>query len=167
MMPPTHFGVTFRSISSAFESDLAKHLLFLAVFAADEYAWELVKDRTKARGSYLRRYRFPIVGALVGLLRGFEVLHGGKVVDVGALDPALVFRAEAQRRRREGLLIQGSIQPPPLSLAKADWQKAMCDVAHFEQQIDWLEFVADAALHDRAQALAEEKYSQSAYNQRR
>lgn len=73
----------------------------------------------------------------------------------------------AQRRTRDGLLIQGSIQPPPLSLAKADWQKAMCDVAHFDQGIRWVEFAPDTALNERALELAAQKYSQITYNQKR
>ena len=32
----------------------------------------------------------------------------------------------AQRRNKLGLLIQGSVQPPPISLSPPDWQKAMC-----------------------------------------
>src|SRR5438132_1073354 len=34
----------------------------------------------------------------------------------------------AQRRTREGLLIQGSVQPPPISLERVDWESAMSDV---------------------------------------
>ncbi len=73
----------------------------------------------------------------------------------------------AQRRTRDGLLIQGSLQPPPLELAKVDWQKAMCDVAHFERGVGWVEFVPDTALHERALTLARQKYSQPTYNQKR
>ncbi len=73
----------------------------------------------------------------------------------------------AQRRTRNGLLIQGSIQPPPLSLAKADWQKAICDVAYFERGIRWGEFAPDTPLHERALELASEKYSQISYQQKR
>lgn len=73
----------------------------------------------------------------------------------------------AQRRTKIGLLIQGSVQPPPLDLAKADWQKAMCDVAHFECGVDWIEFAPDTALRERAEALSGEKYAQHAYNQKR
>ena len=73
----------------------------------------------------------------------------------------------AQRRTRNGLLIQGSIQPPPLSLAKADWQKAMCDAAYFEQGIRWAEFAPDTPLNERALELAAQKYSQISYRQKR
>ena len=73
----------------------------------------------------------------------------------------------AQRRRRDGLLIQGSIQPPPISLAKADWQQAMCQAARAEQGARWAKFEPDAALNTRAMDLAQKKYSQRDYNQRR
>jgi len=69
----------------------------------------------------------------------------------------------AQRRTRAGLLIQGSVQPPPLSLAKMDWQQAMCDVAH----VTGCAFVADATLRERAEELAAKKYSQAAFTRKR
>ena len=43
----------------------------------------------------------------------------------------------AQRRNKLGLLIQGSVQPPPLNLAKMDWQLAMCGVAADQWQVTW------------------------------
>jgi lipoate-protein ligase A len=73
----------------------------------------------------------------------------------------------AQRRTRNGLLIQGSVQPPPLSLAKADWQKSMCDAAHFEAGVRWMEFDPDTALNERAISLAQQKYSLVSYQQKR
>jgi lipoyl(octanoyl) transferase len=73
----------------------------------------------------------------------------------------------AQRRTRTGLLIQGSIQPPPLGLAKVDWQQAMCDVAAQGFGVQWVEFESDTALRERAEELAREKYSQPAHNERR
>ena len=72
----------------------------------------------------------------------------------------------AQRRNRDGLLIQGSVQPPP-GLAKADWQQAMCDVAAEQWQIKWEVFEPATWLLERAEALAREKYSQALHNQRR
>ncbi len=73
----------------------------------------------------------------------------------------------AQRRRRDGLLIQGSVQPGSLEVSRTAWQKAMCGVASLGQGVRWEQFVADAALNARAVALAGEKYSQASYNQRR
>ncbi len=86
----------------------------------------------------------------------FDVLwHGRKIA--GA----------AQRRTRAGLLVQGSVQPPPLGLAKIDWQKAMCDAAHFDFGVQWAEFELDTLLRERAETLARDKYAVATYNQKR
>jgi lipoate-protein ligase A len=73
----------------------------------------------------------------------------------------------AQRRTHSGLLIQGSVQPPPLALAKVDWQQAMCDAAVEPFRVQWSEFEVDTALRERAEELTREKYAQPAYNRRR
>ncbi len=73
----------------------------------------------------------------------------------------------AQRRTRNGLLIQGSVQPPPLHLAKADWQKAICDVAVERFAARWENYSPETAVHQRADALADQKYSQDSYNRKR
>jgi len=86
----------------------------------------------------------------------FDVLWRGKKI-AGA----------AQRRTKAGLLIQGSVQPPSLSLAKIDWQQAICDVAVRDFNAQWVEFELDTLLRERAEKLTLEKYSQRAYNQKR
>jgi lipoate-protein ligase A len=73
----------------------------------------------------------------------------------------------AQRRNKLGLLIQGSVQPPPVSLARADWEEAMCAVARAKWKIEWKEFMPDGELLRRTEGLVREKYSQKGYNQRR
>jgi len=73
----------------------------------------------------------------------------------------------AQRRNRQGLLIQGSVQAPPRTLARADWQKAMCDAASEQWRVQWRPFASDAALDQRAEELVRRKYSLATYNQRR
>lgn len=73
----------------------------------------------------------------------------------------------AQRRTRDGLLIQGSVQPRSLSLSRADWERAMCAAARAQCGAGWIAFELDAALSQSAQALARHKYSQPAYNQKR
>jgi len=72
----------------------------------------------------------------------------------------------AQRRNRHGLLVQGSIQPPP-GVAKADWQKAFCDAAHRQWGVNWAPLEAGPALEGRASDVAQQKYSQRSYNERR
>jgi lipoate-protein ligase A len=71
----------------------------------------------------------------------------------------------AQRRNKRGLLIQGSVQPPPIELARAAWEEAMADAV--EPRPQWVEFRPDEALLARAAELEATKYSQSAYNHKR
>ncbi len=86
----------------------------------------------------------------------FDVLwHGRKIA--GA----------AQRRTRSGLLVQGSVQPPPGSPARSAWERAMCDVAEREERAEWVRFEPDALVLARAEELARRKYSQPGYNEKR
>jgi lipoate-protein ligase A len=73
----------------------------------------------------------------------------------------------AQRRNKLGLLIQGSVQPPPISLVRTDWQKAMCAVGRIEFGVEWSDFAPDGPLRERADELARQKYSQNTYHQMR
>jgi lipoate-protein ligase A len=73
----------------------------------------------------------------------------------------------AQRRTRDGLLIEGSVQPPGPALARAAWERAMCEVGRVEQGVSWVEFEPDAPLLERSRELARQKYSQAGYNQKR
>jgi len=73
----------------------------------------------------------------------------------------------AQRRRRDGLLIQGSIQPPRVGPSRIDWQRAMRAVVEANPGVRWMEFIPDKALQVRAEELAKRKYSQPEYNQKR
>lgn len=69
----------------------------------------------------------------------------------------------AQRRTRTGLLIQGSVQPPPLKLHRKTWQQAMCEVLDAAWEIQPL----DVELLNRASTLAAEKYETDAHNRKR
>jgi lipoyl(octanoyl) transferase len=73
----------------------------------------------------------------------------------------------AQRRNKLGLLIQGSVQPPPISIARTDWQKAMCEVGRVELEIEWLEFEPDDPPRERAEHLALHKYSRMEFIRKR
>jgi lipoate-protein ligase A len=75
----------------------------------------------------------------------------------------------AQRRSKTALLIQGSVQPPPIRLAKIDWQKAMCDVAHEQWAVTCknMNLDSETTLRELALALAEGKYSRPEFNQKR
>lgn len=86
----------------------------------------------------------------------FDVLwHGGKIA--GA----------AQRRNKLGLLIQGSVQPPPLGLKREHWERAMQNAGTKMFGAEWTEAKPDEALAARAMELVREKYSQRSYNERR
>lgn len=69
----------------------------------------------------------------------------------------------AQRRTRAGLLIQGSVQPPPVGLRRSDWQQAMSQVA----AVEWQTLTLDGVLADRARWLVDQKYSQASYHRKR
>jgi lipoate-protein ligase A len=73
----------------------------------------------------------------------------------------------AQRRNKLGLLIQGSVQPPPVKIARADWENAMRAVAAGSFSVKWNDSSPDAKLAEHATKLAREKYSQVDYNRRR
>jgi lipoate-protein ligase A len=73
----------------------------------------------------------------------------------------------AQRRTKTGLLIQGSVQPPPVAVARQSWQEAMCAVVTEAAGAEWIEFEPDAQLHRSVVSLAETKYRNRAYNQKR
>jgi lipoate-protein ligase A len=73
----------------------------------------------------------------------------------------------AQRRNKLGLLIQGSIQPPPVSITRADWERAMREVASDQFRAGWSEFTLDAALRERAANLTAQKYAREDFNRKR
>jgi lipoyl(octanoyl) transferase len=73
----------------------------------------------------------------------------------------------AQRRTRDGLLIQGSVQPPPLSLSPLAWQQALCDVGQAQFGATWVNLHLDAELTALTEHLLQQKYSQASYNQKR
>lgn len=73
----------------------------------------------------------------------------------------------AQRRNKLGLLIQGSVQPPPVSIKRADWEASVKEVGAREWRAEWMMFEPDAELRQRADELAIRKYSQASYNEKR
>ena len=130
---------------SATESYRAVHEWIQAAFAKLDIATDLAAACRKAQA-----------GQCFAGHEKFDLLWQGRKI-AGA----------AQRRTREGLLIQGSVQPPPLALAQADWQEAMCEAARTRDGTGWLKFEPDAGLSERAQELVRQKYSQASYNQKR
>ena len=85
----------------------------------------------------------------------FDLLRNGRKI-AGA----------AQRRNRDGLLIQGSIQPP-VGSARVDFERTFCDIATKQWEIQWQPFESSPALHQQVIELSARKYSQRTYNERR
>jgi lipoate-protein ligase A len=73
----------------------------------------------------------------------------------------------AQRRTRRGLLVQGSVQPPPLGLERGSWESAMCEAARGTFGIEWQPLEIQLPLRNLAEELRAAKYAQAAYNQKR
>jgi len=72
----------------------------------------------------------------------------------------------AQRRTRDGLLIQGSIQPPG-GTNRSEFEKAFREAARAQWGVEWRALEVDAALTERVSKLVREKYSRKDYNERR
>jgi lipoate-protein ligase A len=68
----------------------------------------------------------------------------------------------AQRRAREGLLIQGSVQSLPAGSDRGLWQKQM-----LANPVIWEDLAISEGLRARAEELARTKYSQPSHNERR
>jgi lipoate-protein ligase A len=73
----------------------------------------------------------------------------------------------AQRRTRDGLLIQGSVQPRPIRLRRIEWEEAMQETAVQENGVEWKNFIPDKLLNERIEYLAAQKYSLATYNRKR
>ncbi len=72
----------------------------------------------------------------------------------------------AQRRTRDGLLIQGSIQPPA-NLERARYESELRAVAVRDWCVEWEELEAGQALRERVAVLVAGKFSRPEYNARR
>ncbi|HEX3716335.1 MAG TPA: hypothetical protein VH595_00060 [Verrucomicrobiae bacterium] len=73
----------------------------------------------------------------------------------------------AQRRTRNGLLIQGSVQPPPISLSRDPWENAMCQVAREKHGIEWQTLTPDLKLQNLVANLRATKYGRQDFNEKR
>lgn len=72
----------------------------------------------------------------------------------------------AQRRTRNGLLIQGSVQPPPTGLQRTAWELALCNTVQ-PPDASWGELDLSPQLRLRTEELTAQKYSQASFNQKR
>jgi lipoate-protein ligase A len=72
----------------------------------------------------------------------------------------------AQRRTRDGLLIQGSIQPPA-TVERTRFEAELREVAVRQWGVEWEKLEPDQAMRDRMGVLAAEKFARPEYNSRR
>ena len=136
IIPPAHPWYELRAV----ESYLQLHRWVTAALRAADIPAELALSARK-----------EIPGQCFAGAEQYDVLVAGRKV-AGA----------AQRRAREGLLIQGSIQSVPAGANRARWEEQMLANASI-----WQEFAMTDELRARADELAANKYSQRAYNERR
>lgn len=73
----------------------------------------------------------------------------------------------AQRRNKLGLLIQGSVQPPPVSAAQTDFEDAMRGVAEKNFNVHWQILPPDRDILEMAHQLVAQKFSLASHNQKR
>jgi hypothetical protein len=141
IIPPGHEWYELKAI----ESYRRIHAWIVAAFARLNVTTELAPCcRKSAPGQCFIGYE------------QFDVLwHGRKIA--GA----------AQRRTRDGLLIQGSVQPPPISLSREAWEAAMLDFSTNGEQVSWEIFKLDSLSENAVDHLVRTHYSQAAYNEKR
>jgi lipoate-protein ligase A len=73
----------------------------------------------------------------------------------------------AQRRTRDGLLIQGSVQAEHLQVTRSDWENAMASVSPLFIPGPGKPFTPDPLLLEQTDLLVRKKYFQPSYNRRR
>jgi len=146
--PPGH---AWHSLNAA-ESYRRIHEWIQRAFAALAIETALAPDKKSALGP-----RPPAASAacFVGHEKFDLLWHGQKIA--GA----------AQRRNKLGLLIQGSVQPPPPAVSRGDWEQAMLAVGAAEFKAVWQGGELDAAVLAAANQLASRKFSRNEYNQKR
>jgi lipoate-protein ligase A len=140
VFPPNHEWHSFK----AEESYRRVHEWIRSAFAKLNVITELAPCSQKSA-----------IGCFIGYTKSDLLWNGKKIA--GA----------AQRRNKLGLLIQGSVQPPPISPSRADWEKAMVEVARRDFDAAWTEFLPDAKLRAHVDELIRKKYSQETYNRKR
>jgi lipoate-protein ligase A len=94
-------------------------------------------------------------GQCVGAEKHDLLWHGRKIA--GA----------AQRRNKFGLLIQGSVQPPPTGLERGAWQSAMLAVGAVMFGGPGRSFAPSDLFLERVEELSVLKYSRDAHNRKR
>jgi lipoyl(octanoyl) transferase len=141
IVPPNHEWYSLKAI----ESYRRIHEWIQSAFAKLKIETELAPCRKKSAPGecFIGHEKFDLLW------------HGKKIA--GA----------AQRRNKSGLLIQGSIQKPPIPIERTDWENAMRETAREKFKVEWREFFTDAKLFERTDELVREKFSRTTYNRKR
>jgi lipoate-protein ligase A len=140
VVPPGHFWYQLKAI----ESYRRVHEWIQGAFAEMGVAAELALERRREAAGQC------FVGA-----EQFDVVADKRKI-AGA----------AQRRTRDGLLIQGSVQPPP-GLEREAWEDAVCAWAAKQWKIQWRDWALPIDVVKDVERLASGKYASSTYNQGR
>jgi len=140
VLPPDHFWYQLKAI----ESYRRVHEWVRAAFNETGIPAELASEpRREAVGQCF-------VGA-----EQFDVLAQNRKI-AGA----------AQRRTRDGLLIQGSVQSPP-GVKREAWEGRVCNIAAKNWQVSWLQWQLPPVVARAAEVLAANKYGTREHNERR
>jgi lipoyl(octanoyl) transferase len=140
VVPPGHFWYQLKAV----ESYRRMHEWIQAAFSEIGVAAELALERRQEPGTQC------FVGA-----EQFDVVANERKI-AGA----------AQRRTRDGLLIQGSVQPPP-QLKREAWEHAACAWAAKQWKVHWCDWPLPIDVVKDVERLASGKYGSPTYNQGR
>jgi lipoyl(octanoyl) transferase len=140
VVPPGHFWYQLKAV----DSYRRMHEWIQGAFSEMGIAAELALERRREAAGQC------FVGA-----EQFDVVAGKRKI-AGA----------AQRRTRDGLLIQGSVQPPP-GLNREAWEGAVCAWAAMQWQVHWCDWPLPIDVVKDVERLASEKYGSPTYNQGR
>lgn len=140
VFPTTHEWYALAAI----ESYRRAHEWIQAAFAKLEVTTELARES-----------RVALPGQCFAGHEKFDLLWNGQKI-AGA----------AQRRTRSGLLIEGSVQPPVERWERIAWHEAMTTAAT-ERGVRFSRFDLPESLSRRANELAQDKYRQPNFTQKR
>jgi len=139
VLPPGHFWYQLKAI----ESYQRVHEWVKAAFNATGVLAELASEpRREAAG---------------------QCFAGAEQFDVLAQNRKIA--GAAQRRTRDGLLIQGSVQPPA-GVKREAWEDQVCDVAVKNWQVSWSQGQLPRVVAQAADIIAANKYGRE-HNERR
>ena len=128
-------------------------------------AWQLKAEESYRCVHEWVRHAFEVCGVATELCPETRATGPGQCF-VGSEKCDLLFNGQkiagaAQRRNRDGLLIQGSVQAKPTGIDREAWEIAML------AESDWSEWQPAESFITEATALASSKYAAAAHNQKR